>query len=108
MAILTILWMGRYLSIRFPTNEAAYITAAQLFITPLPIVQFITDLSTKSIHTIGKDDDIEVKLYPGNLTPDMDSNTMIYLTPDELKEHFVFMERINMVHKHASQKRHPL
>lgn len=108
MAILTILWMGRYICTRFTSNEAAYMTASRLFIKPLTIIQFITDFSIKSIHTIGRDDDIEVKLYPGNLLPEMDGNSMLYLTPDELKEHFIFTERINMVQKHNTQKGHPL
>lgn len=108
MATLTILWMGRYIWTRFTSNEAAYMTAARLFIKPLSIIQFITDFSTKSIHTIGKDDDIEVKLYPGNLLPEIDGNSMLYLTSDELQEHFIFNERIHMVQKHKSQKGQPL
>jgi hypothetical protein len=108
MAILTILWMGRYIWIPFPSNEAAYITASRLFIKPLTIIQFITDFSTKSIHTIGRDDDIEVKLYPGQSIPEMDSNSIIYLTPEELNEHFMFIDRINMVQKHKTQKGQPL
>ena len=104
MASVTILWMGRYLFIRFPYIEAAYVTAASLFIKPLSIIQFTTDFSVKSVHTIGKDDDIEVKLYPGSLLPEMDYNSMLYLSPEELQEHFMYIDRINMVNKHKSLK----
>lgn len=100
MATLSIVWMGRCMCIRFLTIEAAYFTAARLFTKPLSYVQFTSDFTTKSIHTIGKDDDIEVKLYPGSLMPDSADSC---ITPEELYEHYIFIERTYMVSKYHDQ-----